>query len=329
MINNIVIDSSAQRRALESIKTSIKNNDDIIYLDADCYFTKGNPGKSTGEILRDKNLEEETVRWMNSKTSFIKLMERYKNHYPSLIYLDWPEHYATRFISLKGVAAEGNNIFMFFPGVLGITSSKIEDYFGLEFIDVWVSVFDEIVFPCMRKVFDKKSQTELYARLRPLLEKTIYLAAVFHEIGHRCSCWKISPEKDARVQINKFHTDVTGELATDIILVNFLKEFKEIQYFVFLQRLFWFGRFGFKENFEHGNLNEDNDTWIGAYLWNHFINTQVLIKNKDDSWHINFDSLDASFNKILVEIENLGIKVVETRDNQDNIIKEWMMDRVE
>ncbi len=110
---NINVDESMQKRTLESIKTGIKNNNDVIYVDADFYFTKGNPGRTSGYILRDKHLEEETIKWMNSKTTFTKLIERYKNYYPNLISLNWPEHYATRFISVDGAAAEGNNIFMF------------------------------------------------------------------------------------------------------------------------------------------------------------------------------------------------------------------------
>lgn len=316
-------------QTLDNIKSALNTGKEVILIDADLYLTKGQPGRALGEIFRDKSLEEEVMQWLISRTSFSDTMQRYKAYDPNLTEMTWPKHYAARFINTRGTLAEGDNIFMFFPHVLGLYSGGIEDYFGFEFIDVWVSVFDEVIFPCMKKVFDHATQLQLFSVLRPKLEKTIYLASVFHEIGHRCGYWKVSPVKDERVHINKFHTDVLGELTTDTLLVNFLQEFPEVLYCVFLQRLFWFGRFGFKDNPINGKLNEDNDTWIGAYLWNKYIEFDVLTQNEDYSWHVHFEKLASIFSEVLKDVDQLGDQVVKNPSAQDNVIHQWMQSRVE
>lgn len=326
-VQSIHTDAQA-RQVLMDIKTSLKNNDAVIPINADFYFTKGTPGNTSGYILRDQELENEVMRWINTRTSFDTLIKRYQQYDKKLTALEWPSHYATRFINVNGSASKSENIFMFFPEVLGLHTGQLDDYFGFEFVDVWTSVFDEIVFPCMRRIFDDASQLKLFSTLRPSLEKTIYLASVFHEIGHRCGYWKVSPTKDSRIHINQFHTDVLGELATDTLLVNFLKEFPEVQYFIFLQRLFWFGRFGFKANPMSGKLNEDNDTWVGSYLWNKYLDRGVLKQNSDHRWSIDFDQLNTVFSEVLIDIDVLGEHISHDATTQDEIIYQWMRSQV-
>jgi hypothetical protein len=172
-----------QMKLLNNIKSAISNDKDIIFINGNFQFTKGKSGKSTGYVLRDRMLEKDVVKWINNRTSFDTLIRRYKEYDSNLKATEWPRHYATRFINVNGNAAEGENIFMFFPEVLGLRSNHIEDYFGFEFVDVWTSVFDEVVFPCMRRVFDVSSQLIIYRTLRPVLEKTIYLASVFMKLA--------------------------------------------------------------------------------------------------------------------------------------------------
>ena len=80
------------------------------------------------------------------------------------------------------------------------------------------------------------------------LEKTIYLASIFHEIGHRAGPFRISPAKRLGLKVDDERLNILGELATDSLLVQHLAEFPEILHFVIFQRLFWFGRMGFRNN---------------------------------------------------------------------------------
>lgn len=314
---------------LKKIRHAIDANDSIIPLDADFYFTKGLPGQATGNIYRDKELEQSVIKWIGSRTSFENVIQRYQTYYPELLSLEWPSHYATRFINAQGRIAEGKNIFMFFPEVLGIESNELKDYFGFEFIDLWVDVFDEIIFPCVRRIFDSETQIILFSALRPNLEKIIYLSAVFHEIGHRCGFWRVSPSIDPKIKINKFHTDVLGELSTDTLLCCMLKEFPEVVYFIFLQRLFWFGRFNFKNKQKSGALNEDNDTWIGSYLWNFYEKNNILEKRSgENTLHVNFEKLLSVFPKVLIDIDTLGKNIICTDSSQDDLIHLWMKNNV-
>jgi hypothetical protein len=60
-----------------------------------------------------------------------------------------------RMLASVGAICSGNNIFMFFPEVIGLNANSEKGCFGLE--------------------------------------RTIFLAAIFHEIGHRTGHFKVSP----------------------------------------------------------------------------------------------------------------------------------------
>ena len=327
--NTQVVQLQESIQILNQLKLQLNANHSLLQLNATLYPTKGNAGAVNAEFYRDLALEENVRKWIESRSTVDIIMRRYQQHDSRLEDLSWPRHFATHFINVDGILKNMKNIFMFFPEVLGIHGNSGDDYFGLEFIDIWSSVFNEIIFPCMRKVFDNTSLKYLYSSLRPQLEKTIFLASVFHEIGHRISIWKVSPVKDDRLCINKFHTDVFGELSTDMFLVNHLSEFPEILYFVFLQRIFWFGRFDFSQDTISGALNRDNDTWISAYLWQHYVDHKAIVMTDIDSWHVDIDSLPNVFRHILEDLIQLESDVVKVpKDEQDIYLATWMKKRV-
>ncbi len=323
------LSSQKPQQELQLIKHYLNTNQAIIPIEAELHLTKGQPGFSRGYFLRDFELEKQVDCWLEERIDYKKLLSRYQQRYPELYSAEKPAHYAIRCYDLNGKVAQGENIFMFFPSVLGINSSDIKDYFGFEFVDMWTMVFDQIIFPCVKKVFDIESQLKLYENLRPVLEKAIYLASIFHEIGHRCGAWRVSPHIHKGIKINAFHTDVLGELSTDMMLCHFLKEFPEIKYFIFLQRLFWFGRFGFEQDPIYGKLNIDNDTWISTLLWNRYINNNVLTINTDSTWKINFSQLEEVYTNLLEDIDELGNNIKLLSFGQDDQIHDWMNDNVE
>lgn len=312
------------QQELQLIKHYLNTNQAIIPIDAELHLTKGQPGYTRGYFLRDFELEKHVDCWIEERAGYKTVVSRYRLRYPELSSVEKPAHYAIRCYDLKGKVAKGENIFMFFPSVLGIKSNDIKDYFGFEFVDMWTMVFDQIIFPCVKKVFDIKSQLKLYETLRPVLEKVIYLASIFHEVGHRCGTWRVSPHIHEGIKISAFHTDVLGELATDMMLCHFLKEFPEVKYFIFLQRLFWFGRFGFEQDPQYGKLNIDNDTWISSLLWKRYIDNNVLTFNKDSTWSINFSQLDEVYTSLLEDIDELGGDIKLLNFGQDDKVRDWM-----
>lgn len=100
--------------------------------------------------------------------------------------------------------------------------------FELERSVIWANIFRENIFRCWNTTFDFKSRVELFQTLPSNLERTIFLAAIFHEIGHRTGHFKVSPANNPGLKISQFQLDVLGELATDSQLVLNLPEFPEI-----------------------------------------------------------------------------------------------------
>ncbi len=329
--NSISLDSQAlEQYYFDKFKDDLFSGKDILYINNMLYLTKGNPHRSEGVLLRDKYLEEQVKNWIQERIGFHNIINRYKYYDQRLDDLSWPKHYAIRFINVTGCLAEGKNIFMFFPEAIGnINSGEISDYFGFEFIDSWGSIFDEIILPCMRATFNLESQIKIFSLIKPRLDQIVYLASIFHEIGHRVGFWKISPCIDSRIKINSFYKDILGELSTDIILINFLHEYPEVMIFIFLQRLFWFGRFGFKLDHYHGDLNKDNDAWIGSYLWNKYIESKCITFDENLLMSVNLENLKNIYSCILSELDHLGNLLSKNAyDKQDLLISKWMEENV-
>ncbi|HWA52520.1 MAG TPA: hypothetical protein VG895_05760 [Patescibacteria group bacterium] len=318
-------------KALNNIKKYLTQNSDIIPINYKFYLTKGYPGNAKGYLYRDKRLEKSVKNIIESNLGYHVIIKRYQAYDNSLGLFDWPEHYAIKLLNVDGVLSTGNNIFMFFPEVLGINTENIADYFGFEFVDAWVSVFDKVVFPCIKQTFCLDSQYQFYQHLNSELEHTIYLASIFHEIGHRVSCWKVSPAKHPQVSLSKFHTDIMGELSTDTLLVNLLPEFPELGYFVLAQRLFWFGRKGFSSNHLSGAINQDNDAWIGSYLWNKSCKIGCIeFIPESKKLILNAAKIIPLFSLILEDLNQLGLEVINASPgNQDMIVHQWLCKNLE
>jgi hypothetical protein len=308
---------------MHKLQQTIQNGTDIIPINFKVKPTKGQASVCHGYLKRDRSTEESASTWLNERTSFTEIAEKYKKYDPTAIITEWPHHYASRFISMSGVLAEGRNIFIVFPLALGRAGKTESDYFGFEFIDVWEKVFDSIVFPCVEAVFCQESIAEISHVLKPVITKTIYLASVFHEIGHRIGPWQVVPKRKSSLKLSRFYMDVLCELATDAFLASFLTEFPEIKYFVILQRLFWFGRFGFSEADQNGDINKDNDTWIASYLWIK-LTKHSCIQKAGGKLAINISKADQVFSEIINELECLGRQVYADNLNQDRLVHEWM-----
>lgn len=288
-------------------------------------LTKTHSNFSDVLISRDCDLEEQTQSWIGQRTSTEKIFHKYKNYDNSLKDFSWPQHYPVRLLSGTGSACSGKNIFMFFPHVLNQTPTIDAEVFGFEFVDIWSNIFRSTIFPIAHRVFTKETLIDLFS-LQKNLEKTIYLASVFHEIGHRCGPYKVSPVTTENMRLEPSLLDVMGELSTDALLIKTLTEFPEIVPFVVLQRLFWFGRRGFRHNPISANLNSDNDSWLGSLIWQQLLKDEGLIP-MNGKYHLNFDSARKSFTRIIPEIDSL-IFTGQDSFSQNQAVKSWMKTKV-
>lgn len=316
---------------LESIRTGLRENRDKLHIQGHLRLTKSSPAYCDVVLLRDFDLENDVHVWLNDRANSLQIMKRYQGDANAPISMALPDHYAMRVLSGRGAICSGRNIFLFFPYCLGVTQDTESDCFGMELIDVWRNVFEEVVFPCARTVLGHRTLLAMIPGLLRSLDKTIYLAAIFHEAGHRAGAFRVSPISDERLRISSFHLDVMGELSTDLLLVKNLREFPEIASFVTLQRLFWFGRRGFLDNPRSAWINQDNDSWITAYLWNELKREGLLTLNAWNKWDIDHRTLPNFYEKIWREVESIGQRLLEIArpEDQDSLISNWMKSKVE
>lgn len=322
-----------RRRQLAVLKGILEENQRVIPLQSFLKLTKTEDTFSETYLYRDLELETNVEGFLSSRIPYGEIIKRYNEYDPSVEWTDWPKHYAVRVLAGNGPICSGKNIFSFFPEALRLLPKDRDDVFGLEFIDAWENIFRMAIFPCVRKIFDIESQLDIFSQLELNLSRTIYLAAVFHEMGHRCGPWKVSPHANKDLKINPYHWGIMGEIATDSLLSVHLKEFPEIPLFVTLQRLFWFGRRGYLENPFSGMTNVDNDSWLGSFLWTKLIEFDALIKQPCGKLKLEAGRLPTVYRMITQEIDSMANRMAEapeviTGEDQDKFIDQWMRSQV-
>jgi len=320
----VVVDSSKQ--ILEQTKKALQDRQSFLHLKGDFHLTKTASNFSDVLLERDFELETRTLQYIESQLGVSNVLGRYKKYDPALSLTQLPPHYAMKVMSGAGSICSGANIFMFFPLVLGLVPISRDDSFGFEFVDIWKNIFQTAIFPCVRELFTLESQLQIHMQLSRELERTVFLAAVFHELGHEVGPWRVSPTPRPDMHLDGYELDVLGELSTDSLMILQLKEFSEIPLFIILQRLFWFSRRGFKENPMHGHLNTDNDAWIGLYLWNKFKRHGVISVN-GDRLDYNPHAVQDCFQEVVSEIDALFVPGLE-KDIQRSLIQKWQQKMV-
>jgi hypothetical protein len=313
---------------LRALRTRLDRGDRRILIDYPLQFTKGETYPTYCELFVDHRLKIRVSSWIEQRGSFTDFMFRYHDFDTRLIDKSWPAHFPVHILNATGQITEGRNIFMFFPEVLGLSTGLHEDYFGLELIDVWEAVFDQVVTPCVQCLFDVTTQFDYFEVFYTYRRELIYLASVFHEIGHRVGYWKVSPFKDEQIHLSTMQGSIMGELSTDTYLVKFIPEFSELGSFVLYQRLFWFGRMHYEIDKIHGALNTDCDAWIGAYLWQVAERVGCLRSNADNGlWHIDQKLITTVFDTVFDDLQALGSLLIRSI-NQIDTLQQWMEKQV-
>jgi hypothetical protein len=313
------------QRSLDKLKGEIEDKNSFVHLKGLFKLTKTERAWVDTVAVRDRNLEKDVHEWISSRSSHCEIIDRYSAYDPTLHSRELPRHYPLRMLYGVGSVCSGKNIFMFFPNAFGLVPDGDDDVFGLEFIDVWSNIFRRSVFECVKRTFAIQDQIRVTLLLEANLERTIYLSSIFHEIGHRVGPYRVSPSIQAGMDLTEFQTDVFGELATDSMLISNLKEFPEVALFIITQRLFWFGRRGYIDNPLSANINNDNDAWIGAFLWTRLRKTVIEIK--DGKLHLDPTRIEATFRSIVAEIDQLAHSTCGS-PNQKELVYQWMANQV-
>jgi hypothetical protein len=293
---------------MQDLRERIQRKDKFIPIEARLKLTKTSAHPASAILLRDLELEQKGQAWLSSRVPYSKLMERYRAYDPRLSTDVWPTHLPVRVVSGCGAISSGKNIFLFFPEVLGLVCDQSEDTFGFELVDIWRGVFEKNVFPCFSRLFDRDSQMRVFGKLVPVLDETIYIASVLHEIGHRVGPFAVSPKPHGPIRVSEFQWEVSGELSTDALLSSLGHELPELALFVLLQRLFWFGRRGFSDKPMSAWINSDNDSWIAAYVWQKARRSGVILPSESEPgrWSLADDRLAVFFGDITRELDAVG-----------------------
>lgn len=318
------------------IKNAVQNRKEFISLQGQYKLTKSDSNQSRALLFRDLQLEKRALKYLDQEIGITEVLQNYylyeqqqslqlgyeqNKKAPTL-----PQHCAVNILSGVGPICSGSNIFMVFPEVLGLKPKQDEEVFGFEFVDVWENIFVNNILPCIKIAFDLSSQINFKVTLFKNLERAIFLSSVFHEIGHQIGPWKISPTPLNQMKIQDMELDVLGELSTDALLICQLRDIPEIAQFVILQRLFWFGRCGFRENPCSGLANVDNDSWIALFLWQR-LQEHGILRISRSKLQFNADSVVSCFSAITKEIDLLYSPKLNKTDQQ-RIVKNWMKQSV-
>ncbi|PIU00847.1 MAG: hypothetical protein COT74_02800 [Bdellovibrionales bacterium CG10_big_fil_rev_8_21_14_0_10_45_34] len=305
---------------LESVK-----NEEYSRIQGHFKLTKSEFNFADVLIRRDRELEDAVFSWIEQRTSYRSLIEKYKAYDHELEDFSNPQHFAANVIIGSGSICSGQNIFMFFPQAIGQVAANENEVFGIEFIDIWSNIFTSVIFPIVRRSFGPSTGTRLLS-LYNNLDKTIYLASVFHEVGHRVGPYRVSPQLRPNLKINPYFLDVMGEISTDSLLIRHLSEFPEIATFVIMQRLFWFGRLGFKDDPISGQTTIDNDSWIGSLLWNRLTAAGAIFADHG-RLEIDFSLFPTIFADLTQEVDSL-LSLHKNADDQNQQIDRWMKQQV-
>ena len=299
---------------MNDLQNRLNLKEELLPIHAKLKLTKTSAHETEALLLRDFTLENQGRVWLESRVSFDTLMKRYRNYDAALSCENWPQHYPVRVLSGNGAIASGKNIFLFFPEVLGSVSEKSDETFGFELVDVWRNIFEKNVIPSFSRNFDRESQLLILRQFLPLLDETIFIASVLHEVGHRVGPFAISPKTKGEIGISDFQLDIAGELSTDSLFASLARETPELSVFLILQRIFWFGRRGYSDKPMTGWINSDNDSWISVFLWQRLRFSGLIEPSQIESgkWALRLNTTEKMlrlpdfFSLIVKELDEVG-----------------------
>jgi hypothetical protein len=124
----------------------------LIPIQASLALTKSTGDTSSAVLMRDFSTESKAFELLQARVQPDVVAQRFRAHEPNLPEPFWPQHYPVRVVTGAGVVTSGRNVFLFFPEVLGLKADRVDETFGFELIDVWRSIFEQTIFPCLPKV---------------------------------------------------------------------------------------------------------------------------------------------------------------------------------
>jgi hypothetical protein len=316
-------EAASARQQLATLRRYSEEGAKLIPLKGSFNFTKASRLYVEGVLLRDFDLECSTSFWVSQRTSWETLLGRFAELEPCVGGLELARHYPTRVLAGNAALASSQDVFLYFPFGANVSSGDDRDVFGFELVETSERIFSDIHAPCMLKTFAPGTAAACHRLLFGRTSKLIYLYALLHETSHRIGPWKVVPAPDARIGVDGRRLAIMGELAADLTLVRAAKEFPELGLFVFLNRIFWYGRRGWTADPASALLNIDNDSWGAVWLWQKFEQYGAL-SFQQDRIDIDLKRLAQAYDHCFDDIASLGNRLIMTSGPSD-ALDEWMV----
>jgi hypothetical protein len=315
-------EATSARQQLAALRRYSEEGAKLIPLKGSFNFTKASRLYVEGVLLRDFDLERSTSAWVSQRTSWAALLGRFAEIEPRVSGLELPHHYPARVLAGNAALASSQDVFLYFPFGANVLSVDDGDVFGFELVETSERIVSDIHAPCMLKTFAPDTVAACHRLLFGRTSELIYLYALLHEMSHRIGPWRVVPSPDARIGIGGRRLAIMGELAADLTLVRVAKEFPELGLFVFLNRMFWYGRRGWSADPARALLNIDNDSWGAAWFWQKFEQYGAL-SFQQERIGIDLKRLAEAYDRCFDDVTSLGDRLIMS-NRPSNALDEWM-----
>lgn len=324
MCGMISIDPSSPVSTLESIRSAMKENIEIVEMSGLFSLTKTGPQRLFFRVKREFEVEKKALNQIEQKVDWATLIRRFNDFHPGINTAEnyYPDTFAISLQACSDLSVTKHNVFLPFPLVLG--SVQAAEHCTLEFVDKWKEVFTQCITPAVEKCLTS-SCLKRYLQLTGNIEVTTYGFSLLHELSHRYGAFRVLPAPQNNIKLEKFQIDLLSELQANALVVKHSEKILEYQVFWLFHHIFWHARWETVSNPVSGAINIDNDSCLGAYL------AELAFQNKIFEWqdnklHVHFDKILELSSHIISELETLSDLLNKTNntDDQKNIVWQWL-----
>ena len=315
-----------KNESLENIKKTLHSKIPF-KIKGDFKLTKAKKSFGQAEVNIDNNLIDQTKSILSKYVDKHTILQRYNELSLQNKLNTYPKHFPVRMENKKGLFADRNNVFMYFPFCLELSDRNIENHFSFEFVENSQEIYKRIISPCVKKAF--LNNREIHDLLKENIEEFTYLFSLFHELGHMVGPWQATPDRHYRLKVHWKTHAIMGELSADLLIAKCVPEFLELSLINVLGKIFFYSRKGFIQNRNSGILNSDNDAWGGAFILTRLMEEGVISFN-NGMYNFKIDKLMPTLIELSNEIEELGNIVINSPDknSQTKIIDQWMVNHL-
>ena len=174
---------------LGSIRNAVARCDRTIAVRGTVRGTKTAPESVDLTLLRLADVEALGMAGFAARVEggWTALVERYRAADPTIGDVPRPANFVVRLLAGTSNTYSGRNVFLFMPFAAMVADERAapEEFFSLEFLDVFEAVHAELLVPAMQRLFDESTQAWFFGMVPPGIEvaRVRVQMTSLHEIG--------------------------------------------------------------------------------------------------------------------------------------------------